>query len=277
MDYSKLNKFLKSLKDKYNIPGYDCCVYYDHRYVFRHRTGITGTESGKRVSTKDLYFTQSGAKLIIAVAVMQLAERYKLCINDKVCDYVDGIDPSVTVRDMIRGFSANLQDDEGDYSFSSIKKLIENTAGMPFADFIRDNITSPLKMTKTSFEVDEKAAGILSNQYAGGNHGEDLKRVLEENLGYLITSVDDFILLCEALCAGGTSKRSYRLLSEYSVDLLIGELIYNETEKPGAYVTVGYNGTLIIIDIKRKYLSCTHSTPKSSIQNSLKCTPSSEK
>lgn len=252
MDFRKLKKFLISLKDKYDIPGYDCCVYYDHRYVFRHRSGATGPEADKKVSTKDLYFTQSGAKLVIAVAIMQLAERYKLCINDKVSLYVPEIGSDVTVREMIRGFSANIHDEAGVFDFENVKKLIESAAGMPFSDFIKVNITSPLKMENTGFDTDVKTAGILSKQYAGGNRGENLEKVLEENLGYLITSVDDFILLCETLCARGTSRKNYRLLSEYSVDLLVNELIYNETEKSDAYVTVGYNGTLIIFDIKRK-------------------------
>ena len=63
MDFRELKKFLNSLKKEYDIPGFDCCIYYDHNYVFRHKAGVSSDATRKKVSGKDLYFLHSACKV----------------------------------------------------------------------------------------------------------------------------------------------------------------------------------------------------------------------
>ena len=47
-------------------------------------------------------------------------------------------------------------------------------------------------------------------------------------------------------------ENGYKLLDKESIDSLINDILYNETEKNDAFVCLGYNGGLILIDIKKK-------------------------
>ncbi len=259
MDFRELKKFLKSLGRDYDVPGYDCCVYYDHVYVFRDKGGMSDVNSSKKVSGKDLYFLHSGAKLMCCVAVMQLVERYKLSLKDNVCDYIDNFDSSYTVEKFLHDYSANLKNENDICNHMNMVRLIENSSGVSFGEFIRDNITEPLKMKSTTFELNEKNMSKIASQYfydksksKATECDTNVRDMFEKNVGSLITGVEDYIKLCETICNQGLSEKNYRLLSPYSVDKLINEIIYNETEKCGAYVSVGYHGSLVLIDIKKR-------------------------
>ena len=259
MDFRELKKFLNSLKKEYDIPGFDCCIYYDHNYVFRHKAGVSSDATRKKVSGKDLYFLHSAAKLVCCVALMQLAERYKIALDDCVSKYVDTFADGVTVREFIKNYSGNLRNEDDCFNHENVKKLIESASGADFNDFIREHITAPLKMKSTTFELNDENSGRIAMQYVYDKskketliRSESAKAVYDRNAGSLITGVEDFVLFAETLCAGGTSKKGYRLLSEFSVDVLINQLIYKETEKDDAYVSVGYHRSLVLIDIKKK-------------------------
>ncbi len=256
MDFRKLKKFLDSLRSEYGISGCDLSIYYNHIYVFRHRAGNSNEAAKRKVSRKDLYFFHSGAKLLCCVAVMQLAERYKLTLNDKIRDFITDFAEDVTIREFVRRYSANLNDEKSPYNHANISALIEKASGIGFNDYIKANITDPLKMKSTTFELTEKSKKIIASQTDDIGNSDVEKEKAVENIylksnGSLITTVDDYAILCEVLCNKGEIKRGRRILSDYSVDLLVNGLIYNETEKEDAYVSVGYHGNLILIDIKK--------------------------
>lgn len=256
MDFRKLKKFLDSLRSEYGISGCDLSIYYNHIYVFRHRAGNSNDAAKRKVSRKDLYFFHSGAKLLCCVAVMQLAERYKLTLNDKVRDFITDFAEDVTIREFVRRYSANLNVEKSPYNHANITALIEKASGIGFNDYIKSNITDPLKMKSTTFELTEKSKKIIASQTDDIGNSDAEKEKAVENIylksnGSLITTVDDYAILCEVLCNKGEIKRGRRILSDYSVDLLVNGLIYNETDKEDAYVSVGYHGNLILIDIKK--------------------------
>lgn len=257
LDFRKLKKFLDSLRSEYGITGCDLSVYYNHIYVFRHRAGTSSDDTSRKVSRKDLYFFHSGAKLICCVALMQLAEQYKLTLSDKVCSFISGFDEKVTVKEFISLYSSNLNDENSAYNHKNVVALIEKASGMDFNEYIVQNITGPLKMKSTTFELTEKNKSIIASQLENGKKTYEereaaVAEIYTKSNGSLITTVEDYAILCEVLCNKGEIKRGRRLLSDYSVDTLINGLIYNETEKEDAYVSVGYHGNLILIDIKKK-------------------------
>lgn len=259
MDFRRLDKFVKGLKDEYDIPGFDISVYYNHINVYRKKNGFTNTLFNKKVSSKDLYIIHSGAKILCCVAIMQLVERYKLTLKDKVVDYVPDFPSKDTlVCDMIKNYSHSISDDDTIYNHKSVVTLISNASGETFDSFINKNIINPLKMKSTSFNFEERFNNKIAKQYIYDKKNktmtEHIKSELffKKNIGSLITNVSDYSAFCETICNNGIAKNGYVLLSPFSIDILINNLIYNETEKEDAFVSVGCHGSLVLIDIKKK-------------------------
>lgn len=259
MDFNTLAAFIKNVGKDYDIPGCDICVYYNHINVFRQHSGFSDADGKIKVSKRNLYFMNAGAKIMCCTAVMQLAQRFKLSLNDKLSHYVQSADDDITVRDLLRKYSEFNPGKNDPMGFNAVKQLIEKASGVSFEDYIFENITKPLKMKSTTFSLNDKNRSLIAKQYnfVGGG-----KRVVECNTsvdelhnrhnGCLITTVDDYAKFCEALCGRGASKNGYRVLNPESVDMLINNIVYKETEKDDAFVCIGHNGSLVLIDTKKK-------------------------
>ena len=76
--------------------------------------------------------------------------------------------------------------------------------------------------------------------------------MLSKNEGCIITSVSDYARFAETLCNKGVSKHNVRILSAKSVLHMINDVVYNETTEKNCFVCVGYNGSLVSIDIDNK-------------------------
>ncbi len=259
VDFRSLTKYMDDLIKTYDIPSCDCSIYYDGINVFRYKSGYTDYEKRRRIGRRDLYFLHSAAKLVNCVAVMQLAESYKIHLNDKFSDYVDGFEADCSISEFISRYSHTPKLEIELYNYSNTDKLIRKVTGQSLADYAEKNIFSPLKMKSTSYKLTNKNIGRIAKQYSfeklSGTPVEiktNVEEIFAKNDGCLITSVDDFALFCETICNFGKSKNKYELLTTHSVKELIGSIIFSETEKEDAYVCVGYNGSLVIIDLKKK-------------------------
>lgn len=259
MNFRELTKFIDSIGSKYNIPCYDVCVYYNHVNVFRRKRGFSGQSNIFKSFGRKLFFMHSGAKIMCCTALMRLVQSYKVSLNDKVCEFLPSFDESVKIRDMIYEFSRTYDYEREQFNFVNMSLLIEKISGTPFEEYVNAEIIKPLKMKSTSFSLNDKNKKYIASQYDFDMASDDFiecdidpEKLYEKNKGCLITTVDDYARFCEALCSGGTAQNGYRLLNRESVDILINELVYKETEKDDAFVCVGYNGGLILIDTKKK-------------------------
>lgn len=259
MNFRELTRFVDDIGSKYNIPCYDVCVYYNHVNVFRRKRGFSNRSNRLKAFGHNLYFMHSGAKIMCCTALMRLVQSYKVSLNDKVKDRLPDFDEDVTIRYMMREFSRTYDYEDKRFNFVNMSVLIEKVSGMPFEEYINSEIIKPLRMKSTSFSLDEKNKKHIARQYDFDKAADefveldvDPRKLYEKNNGCLITTVDDYARFCEVLCAGGTAQNGYRLLSRESVDILINDIIYKETEKDDAFVCVGYNGGLVLIDTKKK-------------------------
>lgn len=116
-------------------------------------------------------------------------------------------------------------------------------------------------MKNTSFSINDSNRKRISTQYFLTDDGERLKSdksfesLLSKNEGCIITSVGDYARFAETLCNKGVSKHGFRLLSEEGTLNLINNIIYNETNETtekNCFVCIGYNGSLVSIDIDNK-------------------------
>jgi len=108
--------------------------------------------------------------------------------------------------------------------------LVEAVDGRRFATYVREEITGPLGMDDTGFDLSEEQRGRLVPQY---EYNDELGRaVRKDGNGYrvgtefdsggagLLSTVSDYVLFLNALTNRGTSPEGVRLLSPASVDLM---------------------------------------------------------
>lgn len=81
-------KALCDLFLKMGVPGFDLIVYKDGRCVLRHMDGYADPENRIPMQGKEKYHIYSCSKLFTCVAAMQLWEKGKFSLEDKLSDYL---------------------------------------------------------------------------------------------------------------------------------------------------------------------------------------------
>lgn len=252
---------MDTFSQRYSIPGCDCSIYYNHINVFRYRPYFSDGNGGRerRMPARNMYFMHSAAKLINCVCLMQLVESYRAELSDKVSKFVPGFDESCTLRDLIRLYSQTPHYEMEVFNHKNVSRLIEAASGMELNDFVKENIFAPLRMKSSSFNITDKNRKSIVRQYKHDKktneaieRSTNIDAIFAKNDGCLITTVEDYALFAEAICNKGAAANSKRILTEKSVDMLINGLVYNETEKEGVFVCIGYNGSMVHIDTNKK-------------------------
>ena len=138
--------------------------------------------------------------------------------------------------DVCRALAADpLEFEPGDdycYSLSLdvMGGIIELVSGMSVAEYMRENIFLPLGMKDTGFKSDATSRFATQYRYDAAT-GSAVEIPFDEVIfrfgteyesagAGLITSVDDYILIADALANGGVGKNGNRILSSYGVELL---------------------------------------------------------
>ena len=257
MNFRALKKYLGSFQKVYGIPGCDCAVYRDHINVFRYKDGYNDNEVTK-TSYKDLYFMHSAAKLINCTAIMQMVEKGYLKLTDKVKDYVPEFAYEAEVWDMLGEYSRTQDKERHTFNHNNLDKLAKKVSGMGLDGYVMENIFKPLRMKNSYFSINDVNRKRISTQYVINKTGEtvesarQLDELFHKNEGCIITTVGDYALFAETLCSGGMSRNGHRLISEDTVNNLINNIVFNETTNDDVFICTGYNGGLVIIDMKKR-------------------------
>ncbi len=140
--------------------------------------------------------------------------------------------------DMVRAFAEDPLDFEpGEgykYSLSLdvIGGIVELVSGMKLGDYMRENIFEPLGMKNTFFGFPEHRRADMAHQYDYDTSLKIAKEIPVDDRFYyfgpeyesggagLISSVDDYVLLADALTHLGLGKNGNRILSESAVNLM---------------------------------------------------------
>lgn len=88
MDFTNLKNCLNDLVEKYNTPGVDCMVYWDHELVFRYFTGMRDLENGVKMNGNELYLIFSMTKMLTCVSALQLFEKGAFRLEDPISGYL---------------------------------------------------------------------------------------------------------------------------------------------------------------------------------------------
>ena len=255
MNFIPLAKYLDTLNKVYSLPGCDCCIYYNHSNVFRRKNGFS---EAKKTTFKDLYFIHSAAKLICCTAIFQLAEKGLLSLDDRADKYLPSFNDSSTIEEMLRKYSQTLDFEEHKFNHKNISAIVEKLTKKTLDEYLSEAIFKPLHMKNSSFTLNSENKKRIGAQYIITKSGESketdrhFEEMLSKNEGCIITSVSDYARFAETLCNKGVSKHNVRILSAKSVLHMINDVVYNETTEKNCFVCVGYNGSLVSIDIDNK-------------------------
>lgn len=128
--------------------------------------------------------------------------------------------------------------------------IVELISGMKLGDYMKKNIFDPLGMKDTTFEIGQYNYERIASQYEYDNVGRCAIEVLKDSnanrfgIEYqsggsgLLSTVDDFILLTDALANGGVGKNGARILSSAAVKLLASSSL---NEAQATYFETGHN------------------------------------
>lgn len=123
--------------------------------------------------------------------------------------------------------------------------IVELVSGEKLGDYMRENIFGPLGMKDTTFERGENVISRLATQYQydaaahrpvviGADNAYVFGSEYQSGGAGLISSVDDYVLLVDALANMGVGKSGERILSSAAVDLLRTSVVKDLGPKFGA-------------------------------------------
>ncbi|MBQ3015908.1 MAG: beta-lactamase family protein [Clostridia bacterium] len=153
----------------------------------------------------------------------------------RVKERTGGICPTL---DIVRALAEDpfLFDPGADYHYSLcldvMGGIIELVSGMKLSDYMRENIFEPLGMYNTSFGLTDSKLERLATQYLYDANTKSAKEVAKDYNPYafgseydsggagLISTVEDQILLADALTHLGVGKNGNRILSSYGTNLM---------------------------------------------------------
>ena len=231
---------------KADAPGATVIVTREGQTVFRKAYGLADVDKGTPLQPDMQLRLGSITKQFTAVAVLMLAEQGKLSLQDDVTRFLpdypvqgkritieqllhhtagirnytgmmsfwltDGQDKSVQqMIDYFKDESLDFEPGER-WSYSNsgyflLGAVIEKVSGLPYADFLAQNIFEPLGMHDTAYEGRERSAkrrvtgyreGFLSGYQAAGY----VSMTQPFAAGALVSTVDDLARWDQAVAAG---------------------------------------------------------------------------
>jgi CubicO group peptidase (beta-lactamase class C family) len=226
----------------------------DGRPVFRSAYGMANRELEVPNTPETVFRIGSLTKGFTAAAIMLLQERGKLQVSDRLCSHLSDCPPEwqrITIRNLlthtsgitsytqlpdypttmgvavtheiqisrIKGLPLEFGPGEK-YSYSNsgyylLGVIIERVSGKPYADFLQENIFTPLDLKNTGYDTNRR---VIRNRASGYlMQGGAVVNALYIDMsvpfaaGALVSTVDDLLRWDEALVAG-------KLLSRKSLD-----------------------------------------------------------
>lgn len=187
------------------IPGVQAAVLHDGEVVSSCACGVSSTKNDEPLRSDHLFRIASHSKMFTATAVMQLAERGDVRLDDTVGDRLPELASSpiaeVTVRELLSHAGGLVRDGwDGDYwqlyrefpdraellrvagdasdvlprndtfkysniGYSLLGLIVEAASGQPYDTYARDNIVAALGLADTGPDYDADRR----DDYAGGH------------------------------------------------------------------------------------------------------------
>jgi CubicO group peptidase (beta-lactamase class C family) len=185
VDYSELDRLVPTEMKEKNTPGAVITVISGNKIVYQKAFGVANVETNAAMQTEMLFRLGSTTKMFTAAALLTLAEKDKIKMNEPIGNRVKGLDAKLSqvtphyllsnsagIRDftapvisnddnalgnMVRGWKDDVFfADQGEiYSYSSAGFwlsgfVVEELYGKPYADAMTELLFTPLGMERTT-------------------------------------------------------------------------------------------------------------------------------
>ena len=185
IDFSELDKLIPTELAEKNTPGAVITVISGDRIVYQKAFGVANVETNAAMQTEMLFRLGSTTKMFTAAALLTLAEKDKIKMNEPIGNRVKGLSPKLSqltphhllsnsagIRDfaapvisnddaslgnMVRGWRDDVffADQGAIYSYSSAGFwlsgfVVEDLYGKPYADAMTELLFMPLGMERTT-------------------------------------------------------------------------------------------------------------------------------
>jgi CubicO group peptidase (beta-lactamase class C family) len=133
--WASFTRLLEAYTDSDHIVGASAIVMRDGKVLARHNVGFADKAAGKRVDDRSIFHWGSVTKTLTAISIMQLRDRGKLSLDDKVTRWVPelrlihdpyGMIDSITIR-MLMSHSAGFQNGTWPYGSGEAWEPFEPT------------------------------------------------------------------------------------------------------------------------------------------------------
>lgn len=294
----ELNQYLASYKSVKNIPSISGGVMKNGKIIWLKTIGYADVENFVPATDSTVYRIASISKLITSSAIMQLVEKGKVKLDDDarkylnyfpkkkytftvrqllnhtsgIRDYISGeFDSKIyfhSTREVINMLAKDSLDFEPGtaYQYSTLAYnllagIIEQVTGMSYLDYVTNNILKPLKMNRTSADVQKDIIYYRARGYVRDNSRE-LKNAPLADLsikypgGGFLSTAADLLKFANALLEGKIFSRN--LLDTMSAPTVLkngkiqsyGMGIDREIDSYGrVYYTHSGNGTGFVSEI----------------------------
>jgi CubicO group peptidase (beta-lactamase class C family) len=234
-------KVVEGIRQELGAPGLSIAIALNDQMVYSAGFGMADVENDVPARGDTVYRIASISKTFGATAVLQLADRKKLKVDDLVTATVPGFPHPVTLRQIMTHssgirhykpgengsmtrfntledaikifkddpllFPPNTKNQYSSYAFNLLQGPVEKLSGQPLETYLIENIFKPAGLTATSLELSERIVPHRARPYDRAKDGSLRNSPYVDNSikwlgGGLISSAEDLIRFNIALNQG---------------------------------------------------------------------------
>lgn len=199
IDLSKLESTATEELKKTGTPGVAIAIIRGDRAVFANSLGVSNIETGTPVTSDMLFRIASNTKMLTAAALVSLAEKAKINLNEPIGTYVKGLSPKLSQLTLhqLLSHTAGMQDGSSDFGLhddSSLGSFIRTWTD----DYL---FTEPGRIFSYS-NLGYDLAGLVLEEVTGKPYADAMDEVLFKPLGMNRTTLRPLMAVTYPLATG---------------------------------------------------------------------------
>jgi len=150
-----VDQYLENYLERTPVPGFAIAIVEDDQIIYNKAFGVERQGESELMTPNSVLAIDALGRGFAAMAVLQLVEQGKLDLDDPVIKYLPWFQTSnKDFSDQIHVIKRQpgMSHEYCDEGYSIIHHLIEHVSDMNYADYIEQNILSPLNMGNSSAE-----------------------------------------------------------------------------------------------------------------------------
>jgi CubicO group peptidase (beta-lactamase class C family) len=212
-DYLAMESHITSEMKQNHVPGLSIVIFKDQKTLYSKGFGVKSTQTGEPVDEDTVFQGASFSKTLTAYAALMLVERGKLSLDEPLRKYLkkeylpnSKAAGMISLRMVLTHTSGLSNDSDGNdrriyyqpgqvFSYSGagfryLQQVMEDITGMPFAEFMEEELIQPLQMNSSTFVYQEKLAHRVAIGHEAKTPHRNFKK--DANAAYsLLTTPSD--------------------------------------------------------------------------------------